>query len=82
MGLKLLLLLLVGHGRRRLQSRGRLLVLAVGPGVVGLLLLLLLLLRWEGHFLLVIDPVLPAGVPALVVIAFGRQEGRAVHAFF
>ena len=81
MGLKLLLLLLVGHGRRRLQSRGRLLVLAVGPGVVGLLLLLLLL-RWEGHFLLVIDPVLPAGVPALVVIAFGRQEGRAVHAFF
>ena len=56
-------------------------MLAVGPGVVGLLLLLLLL-RWEGHFLLVIDPVLPAGVPALVVIAFGRQEGRAVHAFF
>ena len=79
MGLKLLLLLLVGHGRRRLQSRGRLLVLAVRPGVVGLLLLLL---WWEGHFLLVIDPVLPAGVPALVVIAFGRQEGRAVHAFF
>ena len=78
MGLQLLLLLLVGHGRRRLQSRERLLVLAVGPGVVGLLLLLL---RWEGHFLLVIDPVLPAGVPALVVIAFGRQEGRAVHAF-
>ena len=80
MGLQLLLLLLVGHGRRRLQSWGRLLVLAVGPGVVGLLLLLLL--RWEGHFLLVIDPVLPAGVPALVVIAFGRQEGRAVHVFF
>ena len=79
MCLQLLLLLLVGHGRGRLQSRGRLLVLAVGPGVG---LLLLLLLGWGGHFVLMVDPVLPAGVPALVVIAFGRQEGRAVHAFF
>ena len=59
-------------GRWCLQRWGRLLVRAVEGG-------LLLRLRRGDRFVMVIN-VVPA-IVLVVVIAFGRQEGRAVHAW-